>query len=63
MMVMSWLLGKLKQIAAKERLREMMSQMSERELKDIGLSHCDIDRIVQGSEPPVVRPPDRNGAS
>jgi uncharacterized protein YjiS (DUF1127 family) len=62
-MVMSWLLGKLKQIAAKERLRAIMSQMSERELKDIGLSHCDIDRIIQGLEPPFARPPDRNGVS
>lgn len=61
-MVMTWLRGKLNQIAAKERLRAAMRQMSERELKDIGLSYADIDRIVHGFEPPVARPPDRNRA-
>jgi uncharacterized protein YjiS (DUF1127 family) len=58
-MVMSWILAKAKQIAEKQRLRETLNQMSERELRDIGLSQTDIDRIVQGIDPPDDRPPER----
>lgn len=56
-MILSWLVAKAKQIAARERLRVTMEQMSESELKDIGLVRGDIDGVVKGVKFPTARPP------
>lgn len=44
-------------IARRDRLHMMMYQMSERDLKDIGLQRSDFNRVALGFDPPTARPP------
>lgn len=55
-MILTWLSAQVKALAEKDRLRTVLYQMSENDLKDIGLLRSDIEHVLKGRSPPTGRP-------
>jgi uncharacterized protein YjiS (DUF1127 family) len=53
---LKWLSVKTRQLTSNDKLNKDLSQMTERDLMDIGLIRSDIHRITRGILPPTDRP-------